>query len=290
MNRAGRAKNKLRFNNFGWILGGPIFIPHHFNTDKKKDFFFFAQEWRRQIKGRTIVMSVPSARQRLGILDPTCANGSPAPCVPQPPDPMEITRKEPNVAPFCLPGVTVPCIVAPGQSPAPGTALFQPDLNSVAALSRYPLPNTAAAPNFTSSRPAFTKWREELSRWDHYFNERTNLMLSWIHDSWSQDNTALWGDAPHPTISSDWSQPSNVATFRLSHAWNERMLSTFQFSYSDNEIKWVSSKSCPASLFSRQGFTYQEIFPETNSLFPTVRNGDGYTSLQHLPPLPTART
>lgn len=285
LNRAGRAKNKLRFNNFGWTIGGPVFFPNRYNTDRKRDFFFFAQEWRRQIRGGTILMNVPSARQRLGILDPTCANGSPTPCVSQPPDPMEIVvRMEPNVAPFCMAGVTAPCIVAPGQSPAPGTTLFQPDPNAVAALSRYPLPNTTGAPNFTGSRPAFTKWREDLSRWDHYFSERTNLMLNWTHDTWAQDRTALWGDAPHPTIASDWSQPSNVATARLAHTWNERMLSTFQFNYSDNEIKWVSAKSCPASLCSRQGFTYREIFPETSGQFPTVRNGDGFTLLQHLPP------
>ena len=127
-------------------------------------------------------MSVPTARQRAGILDPTCSAGSASPCVPQPADPMEIgSLQEPNVAPFCLTGVTTPCIVAPGQSPPPGTTPIQLDPNAVAELARYPLPNTAGAPNFTGSRPAYTKWREDASRWDHYFNDRTNLMLNWIH-------------------------------------------------------------------------------------------------------------
>ena len=294
-----QAKNKLRYNNYGWTLGGPFFIPNHYNTDKTKDFFFFSQEWRRQVRGGTVTMNVPSSRQRAGILDPSCSNpNSPSPCVPQPPDRQEIAAitpgsnppmVEPNEGPYCLSGVTAPCIVAPGQSPAPGTTPIQFDPNAEAELARYPLPNTvstAGSPNLIASKPASTKWREESARWDHAFNEKTTLWLNWIHDTWAQENTnALWGDAANPTIGSDWSQPSNVATAHLVRTWNSRMLSSFQFNYSDNFIDWLSAKSCPASLCSRQGFTYKEIFPETNGQFPTLwGTGDGFSTLWHVPP------
>ena len=284
LNAAGLPKNKLRYNNFGWTLGGPVYIPGHYNTDKTKDFFFFSQEWRREVQGGTIRMSVPSARQREGILDPTCSNGSPQPCIPQPADPKEFAVNEPNVGPYCEPGVTVPCITAPGQSAPAGTTPITLDPNAVAFMNRYPLPNTAGGVNYTGSRPAFTKWSEVLSRWDHYFGEKTNLMVNWIHDMWAQDNTALWGDAPNPIIASDWSQPSNIVTARLTRTWNERMVSTFQFAYSDNDISWVSSSKCPASLCSRDGFTYTKIFPATNGQFPSLFLDDGFTYLQHLPP------
>lgn len=285
LNTANEKKNKLRYNNFGWSLGGPFYIPHHYNTSKTKDFFFLTQEWRREIRGGTVSMTVPTSRQRLGILDPTCSNGSPAPCVPQPADPLEVLSYAPNVAPYCLSGVTAPCLPVPGGSPAPGTTPIQLDPNGVAEAARYPLPNLAGNPNLIASKPNTTRWREDLLRWDHYYTERTNLMLHYIQDSWARDNTALWGDAPHPTIASDWTQPSKSATMRLSHTWNDRMLSTFQFSYSDNLIDWVSAKSCPPSLCSRQSFTYKEIFPETNGQFPTMwGTGDGFSTLWHVPP------
>src|SRR5262249_14555891 len=38
----------LKQNIFGFTLGGPIFIPHHFNTDKKHLFFFWSEQWARQ--------------------------------------------------------------------------------------------------------------------------------------------------------------------------------------------------------------------------------------------------
>jgi hypothetical protein len=42
---------KLRQNIFGGNLGGPLFIPHVYNTAKQKTFFFYNQEWRRIIQG-----------------------------------------------------------------------------------------------------------------------------------------------------------------------------------------------------------------------------------------------
>ena len=39
----------LHYNNFGWTLGGPLFIPKVYNKDKNKTFFFFSEEFRRVI-------------------------------------------------------------------------------------------------------------------------------------------------------------------------------------------------------------------------------------------------
>ncbi len=45
----------LHYNNFGWTLGGPIYIPRVYGKDKNKTFFFFSQEFRR-----VITYTVPS--------------------------------------------------------------------------------------------------------------------------------------------------------------------------------------------------------------------------------------
>src|SRR5579883_1385743 len=36
---------KQNYNDFGFDLGGPVFIPGKFNQDRSKLFFFFAEEW-----------------------------------------------------------------------------------------------------------------------------------------------------------------------------------------------------------------------------------------------------
>ena len=44
-------KAELRYNVFGANIGGPVFIPHVYNSDRKKTFFFFNEEWRKQMNG-----------------------------------------------------------------------------------------------------------------------------------------------------------------------------------------------------------------------------------------------
>lgn len=39
----------LHYNDFGWTLGGPLFIPKVYNKDKNKTFFFFSEEFRRVV-------------------------------------------------------------------------------------------------------------------------------------------------------------------------------------------------------------------------------------------------
>ena len=46
--RVSRARPQpFRFNQFGFDINGPIFVPHKFNADRSKLFFLYAEEWTR---------------------------------------------------------------------------------------------------------------------------------------------------------------------------------------------------------------------------------------------------
>ncbi|HEV2617241.1 MAG TPA: carboxypeptidase regulatory-like domain-containing protein [Candidatus Acidoferrales bacterium] len=60
-NAAKVARPPLRYNDFGYTIGGPVFIPNHYNTEKNKTFFFFSEEFRRVITYTTFNASVPTA-------------------------------------------------------------------------------------------------------------------------------------------------------------------------------------------------------------------------------------
>ncbi|MFL6438974.1 MAG: carboxypeptidase regulatory-like domain-containing protein [Terriglobales bacterium] len=71
----------LHFNQFGYNIGGPVYIPNHFNSDKTKLFFYWGQEWIRYHfteSGSTVgsagLLAVPTLRMRQGdfgeLLDP----------------------------------------------------------------------------------------------------------------------------------------------------------------------------------------------------------------------------
>src|SRR5690348_10735141 len=55
-----------RFNQYGFDIGGPVFIPKHFNTDRNKLFFFYAEEWIKRRYENTNTGVVPSLAMRKG--------------------------------------------------------------------------------------------------------------------------------------------------------------------------------------------------------------------------------
>jgi Carboxypeptidase regulatory-like domain len=65
----GLPRQKYRYNVDGWSLGGPVYIPGHFNTDKKKIFFFASQEYTGQFTPATTQdRTTPSAIERGSML------------------------------------------------------------------------------------------------------------------------------------------------------------------------------------------------------------------------------
>jgi hypothetical protein len=57
---------KLRYNNFGYNVGGPVYIPSVYNTKKDKTFFFFSQEFRRVLTYDNRGINLPTAKELAG--------------------------------------------------------------------------------------------------------------------------------------------------------------------------------------------------------------------------------
>ena len=65
----------LRWNNFGGTLGGPVYIPGHYNKDKNKTFFFFSEEDRRILQYSTPQAVIPTDAEKQGIFPhPVCVS------------------------------------------------------------------------------------------------------------------------------------------------------------------------------------------------------------------------
>lgn len=66
-NRTTTPKSAYHFNNVGYSIGGPIYIPGKFNSDKDKLFFFFSQEFvRRKLYQDPRFTTTPTALEREG--------------------------------------------------------------------------------------------------------------------------------------------------------------------------------------------------------------------------------
>ncbi len=72
-------------NDFGFTIGGPVYIPNHYNTNKQKTFFFYSEEWRRDLIPASGFFSqtiVPTMADRTGDFSDQCAAGLECPVVP----------------------------------------------------------------------------------------------------------------------------------------------------------------------------------------------------------------
>lgn len=69
------------YNDFGFTLGGPVFIPHIYNRDKKKTFFFWSEEWRKISGPTTNNVAAPTTAELTGSFFSANQLSAPAGCV-----------------------------------------------------------------------------------------------------------------------------------------------------------------------------------------------------------------
>jgi hypothetical protein len=230
-------------NDFGYTLGGPVYIPGVYNTDKQKTFFFWSQEWRRdRVPGQVFNTLVPSDAERNGNFSDLCPG---ADC------PMQ---------PAILDGASNPNA---GQ-PFPGNQV-PVDPVGKALLALIPAPNLGT--NVYQASPVEpTNWREELLRIDHNFNSKLSAMFRYAHDSWDTIMpTTLWTGSAFPTVQTDFNGPSTGVVARLSATISPTLLNEFTFSYTTDHIyttstgypdpnAWKRPANLPMGSFFDNGF------------------------------------
>lgn len=194
-------------NDYGYTIGGPIF--------KTKTYFFWSQEWRRDILPATFTgIPVPSLAERQGNFSDLC------------PDPT---------------GSSANCPLIPGTTnPFPGNQV-PVDPNGAALLAVIPNPtgvNSSGFPIFSASPTFPTNWREELVRIDHDFSPSVRATFRYIHDSWNTTTaTPLWTNAgSFPTTPTSFSGPAESLVAKLTASASPSLLNEFVFSYTTDHI------------------------------------------------------
>src|SRR5205814_8627991 len=149
-------KNKLRRNDYGFTVGGPV--------KKATIFFFCSEEWNKMIEGQTTTARVPTTAEKAGDFSAIRACPNAVSELGWPSDPVTknaIDLQRPAGAP--LNTYSAPNVFSAGPlSPAPHVV-----------LQAYPTPtnsNLCARTNFTKSFGVPTNCREENA---HCYTNRT---------------------------------------------------------------------------------------------------------------------
>src|SRR6266849_2027239 len=206
-------KAPYKKHDFGYTIGGPAFIPNHYNSNKKKTFFFFSQEWRREKNPSTILQNVPSDLERNGDFTVLCGH-EPADC----PAGAQVSGN-----------TVVPTAV--------GTALLAliPHANTTNGVFSDGTPIPAVSQ--TVSTP--TTWREELIRVDHNLTDNYRLTFRYIHDSWKTVvPNPLWGNgtSQFQDIQTNFVGPGSSFVARLNANITPTWLNEFVASYTADHI------------------------------------------------------
>ncbi len=225
----GGVKDELRRNDYGFSLGGPIV--------KNRLFFFYSQEWNKEIRGASRFGRVPTLAERSGdfresLTRTSCAlplirNGRPGDARGRNND----GNIDPSVAPN--PNTTVDQVIPQSQFSAAGATL-----NGL-----FPLPNRpfdSSCNNWSTSANSPIDFREENIRIDYNLTKNNKIFGRYTKDDWSNAYPILtgnlWGDDAFPTVESSWRQPSQQAAIKLSTTLSSTAFNEIQFSYSANRI------------------------------------------------------
>jgi hypothetical protein len=171
-----------RRNDFGYTLGGPVFIPKHYNSNKDKTFFFFSQEFRFEKTPTPFNQAVPSAAERQGDFSDVCPVAFDGTVTFTP----TFSRKAFPDCPQSGPSSTSNGVVGFRGNVVPIDSVAQAILDS----NIIPAPNATTGCNSTigscydTDVSPSTSWREELFRIDHTFNSKWQANFRYIHDAW----------------------------------------------------------------------------------------------------------
>jgi len=205
------ARPPLRYNNFGFTLGGPLFIPGHYNSSKTKTFFFYSQEWRRAIDYSTFTSGqMPTADELQGILPQEVCTG---------------TNYD---------GTTGACIGPTTRRISnfdPTASAYIKDI-----YSQLPVPRADGTIPWTARN--VYNFNEELIRIDQVFNPKLNTFVRYLNDSIpTQEPGGLfaWSNLPDVTTTHTGA-PGNGLAIHITMAFSPTLLNEVGYGYSHGAI------------------------------------------------------
>ena len=216
-NRDRLPRQNYHYNDYGFTLGGPVYIPGKFNTAKDKLFFFFSNEWQHQLFPQSQkLVTVPTALERQGDFSQSVdKNGKP------------VVIKDPQTGQPFQGNVIPPARLSPiGQ----------------AILNIYPVPNDASPSNkgfnYQSQISDQIPRLEDLVRIDYNASKRWRFFGSYVLNH--QDQVSYYGSfvlgANIPFVPISDHRPGHLITVNATTFISPRTTNEASFDIGHNQI------------------------------------------------------
>jgi Carboxypeptidase regulatory-like domain/TonB-dependent Receptor Plug Domain len=243
----------FRFNQYGFDLGGPVYVPKHFNSDRNKLFFFYAEEWiARRFEG-TNTGIVPSLAMRNGDFSELLSASN-----------KFFGRVRTINDPL-------------GGSPFPGNIIpaSRVSRNGQALLNVYPVPVAGfqqGASNWIGSKSTHSDLRKDTFKVDYLISPSERLSVRGTNTPWHFN--APFEDT-FGRMEEVWSRPNRIGAVSLTSTISPTFINEFTFSAnSDGKGDIQFGNYCTPCLRSQYGLSYPYLFPGTKAApdkVPSIR-------------------
>ncbi|MGB6692393.1 MAG: carboxypeptidase regulatory-like domain-containing protein [Terracidiphilus sp.] len=271
-NLAGEARSPDHYNDYGFTFGGPIFIPGHYNADRKKTFFFWSEEWRKTVQPTTNDVAAATPAELAGTFDTT---------------PTKYGETVAAVGSKCVSAYT-PLTSATSSAGATGYAVANPSCYSANSkvylsqiVSKFPANYTSVANGFTfgdniEGYSTLNNFRQDLVRVDHYFSDKLHFFARGMQDDVPEAlPTGLWGGSNYPgVVNVAIDAPGKNVVGNLTWTISPTMVNELEFAYSQGTISGaLSGQANSASLLS--SLTNQLAYKDPYGRIPSASITDG---------------
>jgi|SRR5882672_2523855 len=272
-----------RKNDFGFTVGGPVFIPKLYPR-KDRTFFFFSEEFRieKDPTDNNFNQAVPSLAERPSELINADGNkytgadfSDVCPLIPpgqdrvqfnpaQFPDCPRVPGLGNSTFPFNIVGYT-DSTHSPAQYPG-----IDPVGTALVGSGMIPLPNATVGCNstvgscydFAFAQPTY--WRQELFRIDHDIKPgKLRATFRYIHDSWdTTEPQPIWGSVRNsfPTVQGRLFGPGTSSVARLTHTISPTLLNEVVVSYTASHISLSTRPAAGVDISRPDGLNQGYLF------------------------------
>jgi hypothetical protein len=231
-----------RFNQYGFDIGGPVFIPKKFNSDRSKLFFFGAEEWIARRYDTTNTGTVPSLAMRAGDFSELLSASNALY------KKVRLVNDPSNNTPF--PGNIIP---ASRLSP-----------NGVALLNIYPQPVPGflqGSSNWIGTKSTHTDLRKDTYKVDYVISQSEHFSVRIGNTPWNFNSPF---EDTFGRMEEVWSRPNRVGAASLISTFTPTLVNEFNFSANSDGKGLIGFGSyCTACLRSTYGVNYPYLFPGT---------------------------
>ncbi len=275
-------KNKLRFNQFGGNVGGPVYIPKISTRANTKMFFFFNHE--------STLGKKPNGGQYVDLPRSEMLDGN-----------FQLLLKTSNMQYY--PSVKNGTIFQPGTitrdnagnvnggMPFPENIVpksmwsknAQPFLQIMKRVNRSfwsPTPNAPEQMRVPLRDSYKLRKNQDIARVDYHLNPQTNVFFRWSQDAQHEEiGLGIWSSTPFPVFPMMREKPGSNWSMNMVKLVGRSIINEFSFAYAHQSQVVDVADTVDPDTYDRDklGFQFGQLFPESNTRnrFPRFNCGVG---------------